>query len=131
MLAHCQEILHAIYAFFQWNWDNRSNWLLGLVSGYVSSWLASIWFYRRSGKQLADEAASLKEAAMKLRQMNITQARALETFKLAKFNWDSNGEPIGLVHDQPPDPSLLTTQISAVIQHILGQPPGPGGAVAG
>jgi len=62
----------------------------GLISGFVTGMLTCWYFYRRSGREL-------KQEAEKLRKHNILIISALEQAGLAKFSVDANGEPIGLL----------------------------------
>ncbi len=69
------------------------DWLNNLSAGLVSGTIVSLVFYLLSGRQLAKEAA-------RLRNLTTLIIRGMEEGGLVKFNRDASGEPIGLVFER-------------------------------
>jgi hypothetical protein len=64
--------------------------LISIVIGAVITWFFSWLYYAKSGKQLVQEAA-------KLRQLNELLLRGMENAGLMKIARDESGQPTGLV----------------------------------
>ena len=69
------------------------DWLNNLTAGLVSGGIVSLFFYLLSGRQLAREAA-------RLRQLTTLIIRGMEEAKFVRFNRDAAGEPIGVIFER-------------------------------
>lgn len=78
--------------------DTVTSTIVGILVGGAITWIVSMIYYHKAGKDLAREAEKVRIAGDRLRQGIRVIARALEAGKLAEVNWDPEGDPLGLVY---------------------------------
>lgn len=69
----------------------------GVLIGALITWVASRYYYVRSGRDLRSEAASLRAETSKLHALATNLCRALEEKGLAEFAKDADGTITGIV----------------------------------
>ncbi len=64
--------------------------MINMAIGAAITWFVTYRYYRRAATDLTQETE-------KLRKLHLLIIRALEEGRIAKFNFDEKGNPIGLV----------------------------------